>query len=111
MTMHTINTDPRDLTADDIINQCCHKWVPVNCRVDTAIEAHRLASGDIAEYVLRAVILAATRTVEEGQQQLDYLTRLPIKAWPGGDGYTPNDARRETLAGIARSLNWERSCG
>ena len=106
----------RDLTAADIV-AACERWVPVNARIDVAIEAHRVSFrnskvsrelGRTASYALRAVTLARTPIVDDYKQMLDYLTSLPIEAWKGEviEGYSAQEWRDDTLMAITRSLTW-----
>lgn len=73
-----------------------------------AHEAHRLAFADddrsLAAYAIRAVIFAATKTREQAQRQVDYLSALPIEAWEGLVGDEPEAVREETLAMCARTI-------
>lgn len=72
--------------AFDILQTCRHGTVPANADLGAAIAAHRMAFRDdprLAAYALRAVIYAVTRTREQAQQQVDYLTELPFGAWEG----------------------------
>ena len=103
-----------ELDAGDILS-ACHVYVPVNARVDQAIEAHRIAyaaaqsdpsAQQLAMFTLRSVILARTPDVSDLRAQLDYLTALPETAWPANAGWSAQGCREETLAAIARSLNW-----
>ena len=81
----------------------------VNAPLSGAIMAHQKAfrQGDheLAHLLLRSVVMAKTGTVNDARRMLDYLTALPIEAWPsqGGD---PAVVRDETLAGIRRSIGW-----
>jgi hypothetical protein len=95
--------------SHEILQSCLKGFVPANADIDAAIEAHRLAfeqfakTGDesdrpLAAYAIRAVIIAATRTREQAQQQVDYLTALPIDAWKGVVSGEPADVRESTLA-------------
>ena len=107
--------EPRtELDAEDILAACV-TFVPVNVRVDQAIEAHRIAHAaaqsdpeamQLAMFTLRAVILARTTDVGDLRAQLDYLTALPETAWPENAGWSAQVCRDETLPAIARSLNW-----
>ena len=103
-----------ELDAEDILAACL-THVPVNARVDQAIEAHRIAyaaaqsdpeARQLAMFVLRAVILACTPDVGDLRAQLDYLSALPETAWPANAGWSARVCREETLAAIARSLQW-----
>lgn len=103
-----------ELDADDILAACV-TYVPVNVRVDQAIEAHRIAhaaaqhdpkAGQLAMFVLRAIIVARTPDVGDLRAQLDYLTALPENAWTENAGWSAQVCQQETLAAIARSLQW-----
>jgi hypothetical protein len=106
-----------DLDTADIL-AACTTYVPVNTRVDQAIAAHRTAfqalqdSPDdpdaqrLAFHTLHAVVLARTPAIADFRRQLDYLTRLPKKAWPENTEWSAARIREETLAAITRSLTW-----
>lgn len=94
----------------------CKEVVPVNCHVDTAIAAHRIAfaqfamKGDEAEtlamHTLRAVVLAMTPACGDSQTMFDYLSGLPLDAWCATEGCSAEQVREETLAAISRSIAW-----
>lgn len=92
-----------DLGVGDLLYRC-NFCVPVNCRVETAIDAHRQSMKDGTEprtgYALRAVVMAMTPTLDDARRQLDYLTDLPEKAWPS------IEHREETLRAMARNIAW-----
>lgn len=97
-----------DLDAAGILHRC--QWsVPVNCDVEAAIKASLKAFDPwdhrIAYHALRAVILAATPTLEASQRQIDYLDSLPDIAWWG----FPKGAQADTVAAIRRSIAWRQS--
>jgi hypothetical protein len=101
-----------DLTAAEIV-AACRAWVPVNARIDKAIEAHRLVFQDgkpsrLSSYALRAVALARTPTIEDNRKMLVYLTGLPLEAWEGEvlEGHSAQEWRDDTLRAITRSLTW-----
>ena len=81
----------------------------VNVPLHGAIAVHQKALGhgdhELAHLLLRAVVMARTDSVDDTRRMLDYLTALPLVAWPtqGGDAA---DVRDETLAGIRRSIAW-----
>ncbi|MBS0530016.1 MAG: hypothetical protein JSS22_11590 [Proteobacteria bacterium] len=97
----------RDLDVDEVLDRCkC--GIPVNVRMDVAINAHCLANlaGDrqVTAYALRTVILARTPDVSDLQSQIDYLAGLPREAWDVLD--FNGDARTATLDAIRRSIAW-----
>ena len=66
----------RDLDVDEVLDRC--QWgVPVNVRMDVAINAHCLASlsgnRQVTAYALRTVILARTPEVSDLQSQITAL--------------------------------------
>ena len=87
-------------------------FLPVNEDLDAAIEAHQEAQrqGDheLAHLLLRSIVMARATSRSDMKRMLDYLTALPIEAWPpqGGD---PADIRDETLAGLRRSITWQQA--
>lgn len=111
--------DNATLDAADILAACVD-YVPVNVRVDQAIAAHRIAwsapqddpeARQLAMFVLRTIVVARTPDVDDLRAQLDYLTALPVTAWPSGENYTKQECRDETLAAIRRSIAWQSSRG
>lgn len=88
--------------ASNILRMCRGGCVPANAILGAAIAAHQMAfrydDPVIAAYALRAVILASTRTREQRQRQIDYLTELPMEAWEGMINCGPAEAREYTLA-------------
>ena len=106
-----------DLDADDILAACA-TYVPVNVRVDQAIEAHRIAHGaaqsdpearQLAMFVLRAIVVARTPAVADRRAPRDYLGTLPETAWPENAGWSARVCQQQTLAAIARrSIGWRR---
>jgi hypothetical protein len=97
----------RELELAEVLERC--QWgVPVNVRMDVAINAHCLASlgGDrqVTTYALRTVILARTPDISDLQRQIDYLAGLPREAWDvlASD----KDMRSLTLDAIRRSIAW-----
>lgn len=52
----------------------------------------------LAALVLRAVIFASTKTREQRQRQIDYLTELPMEAWSRMASLEPEEVRKEVLA-------------
>ncbi len=93
----------------DILRMCRAGCVPANVDLGAAIAAHRTAfrqandspdetDRQLAAYVLRAVIFASTKTREQRQQQIDYLTKLPIEAWSRMASMEPEAVREEVLA-------------
>jgi hypothetical protein len=84
MSQHKI-METTDLDAANILAACL-THVPVNARIDQAIAAHRIAfeasesdpgARQLAEYSLRAIVLARTPELTDYRTQLDYLTVLP----------------------------------
>ena len=49
------------------------------------------------------VILARTPVIEHSRRQLDFLTALPVMAWPA-------NCRNETLASLSRNIGWLTAC-
>ena len=108
-----------DLTAADIVAQCS-KWIPVNARIDAAIEAHRIAFGRYfrdgkvldeqsraaSMYALRAVTFARTPAPDDYKAMLEYLSGLPIEAWEPWEGKSAELVREEHLRAITRGLIW-----
>jgi hypothetical protein len=102
-----------DLDVAGVLAMCATA-VPVNARVDVAIEAHRIAFARfvvvgeeekaLAMYTLRAIILARTPTAQDYRDQLDYLSGLPETAWEEQPGYTAPQVRHDTLSAIKRNL-------
>lgn len=95
--------------ASNILRMCRGGCIPANVDLGAAIAAHRTAfrqandspdetDRQLAAYVLRAVIFASTKTREQRQQQIDYLTKLPMEAWEGMVNCGPAEAREHTLA-------------
>ncbi len=87
--------------AFNILRMCRGGCIPANAILGAAIAAHQMARRDdpvIAAHVLRAVIFASTRTREQRQRQVDYLTELPMEAWEGMINCGPAEAREGTLA-------------
>ena len=82
----------------------------VNARLEDAIAAHQkaLTHGDeeMGHLLLRSVVMAKTASVGDLQQLLDYLTELPIAAWPADCGERA-DVREMTLRDISRSIGWQ----
>ena len=82
----------------------------VNAPLEDAIATHQeaLTCGDeeMGHLLLRSVIMAKTATVGDLQRLLDYLTELPIAAWPADCG-DPADVREMTLRDISRSIGWQ----
>jgi hypothetical protein len=82
----------------------------VNTPLEDAIAAHQEAltcrDGEMGHLALRSVIMAKTATVGDLQRLLDYLTGLPIPAWPADCG-EPADVREMTLRDISRSIGWQ----
>lgn len=107
---------PTDIVAGaQAILQACESYVPAGAKMDAAIEAHRLAfeqflktrdeaDRQLPAFAIRVVILAATKTREQAQRQVDYLTSLPIEAWEGLVDGDPEAVRTETIAGCARTI-------
>lgn len=101
----------RDLTAADILS-VCSTYVPVNTTLDAALDAHRTAlarldiegqaSRQLAEFALRAVILARIPAREDRQRQFEYLAGLPELAWE----IVGTEHREATLAAVSRSIAW-----
>lgn len=87
----------------------CKAAAPANLPVETAIAAH-LKSLDpwlcpvVSDNALRAVILAATPTIDDSRRQLAHLESLPDCAWPVGAGEYEN--RMAAIDGIRRSIAW-----
>lgn len=101
-----------DWTAAGIL-KACSSYIPVNAPVLLAIEAHKRATRkpstsaaerDVAEYTLRAIILAAAINVRQMQRQLDYLSALPRTAWPSAEDRSAAEVRKTTLAGFKRGI-------
>jgi hypothetical protein len=107
------NKRPGELTTEEILDWC-KNGCPVNCDVDNAIAAHRIAferyqnNGEQAEYVamcaLRALMLSAAKFAAEDEAKLDYLSSLPIEAWESDVVHTRFDMRDETLAMVRNHL-------
>lgn len=85
----------------------CRAAIPANVRVGVAIEAHkqalRVAREPAITHALRAVILAASPTIADSQQQFDYLASLPASAW---EGYGGSEMQEATLRAITRGMRW-----
>ena len=104
--------DPRDMKASDIIAVCGNS-VPVGTEVGEAIEAHkeivRQRLQDVSVwFAVTSIILAATKTVEESQQQLDYLSAIPPEHWPPTPAPFCNH-RQAQLDAIRRSIAWQQA--
>jgi hypothetical protein len=84
----------------------------VGVPLDAAIATHQKALHDgdaeLGHILLRSVVMAHTASGGDLRQMLDYLTALPVGAWPDqGDGAAI--VRDETLAGIRRSIAWQQA--
>jgi hypothetical protein len=111
-----MSSTPTDIASGaQAILQACESYVPAGANMDAAIEAHRLAfeqflrtrdesDRQLPAFAIRVVILAATKTLEQAQRQVDYLTSLPIEAWEGLVSGDAAEVREETLAGCARTI-------
>lgn len=85
----------------DILQTCRAGGTPANAALGAAIAAHRMAFRDdrpLAAWVLRTVICASPTTRDQAQQQVDYLTGLPMEAWDGVMTRDPAEVRENTLA-------------
>jgi hypothetical protein len=112
-----VNWDTTDLDCAEILAACI-SCVPVNVRLDQAIAAHRIAFKaferqpsypeiqKLASYTLRAVVMARMPEIVDYRAQLDYLTGLPLTAWPETAEHSARECRDETLAGTRRSIGW-----
>lgn len=109
--------DPSDLDSLGILKSCYRGFFPVNCNVDAAMEAHRLAFEQFdntrddsdwpaARLTFRAVWVSAPRTREEAQRLFDYLNGLPMFAWHGVVSGDPEAVRESILADCARQIAW-----
>ena len=94
-------------TVPDVVAVCAanHGMVPVNVDLGIAIEAHRQLP---CANTLYAVILACMPAASDMQQQLDYLTGLPDKAWEDVPRW--EEHREATIAAIRRSIAWRTIC-
>jgi hypothetical protein len=104
--------DPRDMTSVEIISVCGNS-VPVGTKVGEAIEAHKEMVRQRQQdpslwFALTAIILASTKSVEESQQQLDYLTAIPSEHWPPTPAPFCNH-RQGQLDAIRRSIAWQQA--
>jgi len=109
--------DPVDsvLTTEEILDWC-KNGCPVNCNVDNAIAAHRIAferfhrdaDDEQAEYVamctIRAVMVASAQSAAEDEAKLEYLSSLPIEAWESDVVHTRYDMRDGTLAMVRNHI-------
>jgi hypothetical protein len=112
------NWNTTDLDADDILSAYLD-CVPVNVRVDQAIEAHRIAfntsqdepeARQLTSFALHAVVLARTPEVADYRAQLDYLEALPETAWPSSPEHSAAECREATLAAIRQQIAWVSAC-
>lgn len=90
--------------AFEIIGRCSAGAIPANAGISAAIAAHEMAFRDdpeLAHYVLRVVLLAATKTREQVQRKTDYLSELPIEAWAGWAAAEAATVREMALAECA----------
>jgi hypothetical protein len=109
MAMSSKRYKPSDEVTTDEILDWCKTGCPVNCSVNSAIAAHRIAfervqrnddeqAERVAMCALRAIMLAAAKSAAEDHAKLDYLSSLPIEAWESDLVYTRFDMRDDTLA-------------
>jgi len=90
--------------AFEIIGRCSAGAIPANADIGAAIAAHRMAFRDdpeLAHYVLRVVLLAATKTREQVQRKTDYFNELPLDAWTGWATADAASVREMALAECA----------
>jgi hypothetical protein len=97
------------MNAKDILAQCRLQRVPAKTRVWAAIKAHKIARQGLAKFAIRAVLLARTPTVEDEQQQIEYLAGLPVDAWPPTKNETAEHVRNLTLGGMRSNLAFRQS--
>lgn len=103
-----VNAAARELDVPAVLRMCSAA-APANLPVETAIAAHLKSLDPWRDQpqswnALRAVILAATPTIEDSRRQLAYLERLPDAAWPVGVG--EYESRMAVMASIRRSIAW-----
>jgi hypothetical protein len=92
-----------ELNSAEVLERC--EWgVPVNVRMDVAIEAHRSAPAALCGFALRTIIVARTPEVADLQCQIDYLASLPREAWDSLK--CDQDVRSLTLEAIRRHIAW-----
>lgn len=100
-------TGPTTLDTAGILKWCERRAIPAGVDLDAAIEAHRIGPACMSSFTIRAVILACAPDLERERQRLDYLSGLPVSAWPENAGHTADEIRRATLDGLRRSIAWQ----
>lgn len=104
-----------DLDSFAILKACYQGFIPVNCNVGAAIEAHQYAFRQFdktkddsdwlaARLTLRAVWVSTPQTREEAQRLFNYLNGLPMIAWQNVVSGDPEAVRENILADCARQI-------